>query len=70
MKAREVASILSQSLFYWNPFCNSYLDDACRRGDCVAILILLESFLQSKRMVFNMLLDLVAILILLESFLQ
>ena len=36
---------MSQSLFYWNPFCNK-LGIVNLNGDDVAILILLESFLQ------------------------
>ena len=39
----------SQSLFYWNPFCNKNWDGSRRWGLGVAILILLESFLQYKK---------------------
>ena len=37
---------VSQSLFYWNPFCNKRKENIRRRKQSVAILILLESFLQ------------------------
>ena len=36
----------SQSLFYWNPFCNLLNIMLNLRNNYVAILILLESFLQ------------------------
>ena len=39
---------MSQSLFYWNPFCNNNHGFHDVLGDIVAILILLESFLQYK----------------------
>ena len=37
---------LSQSLFYWNPFCNKLGNLIGLLTNDVAILILLESFLQ------------------------
>ena len=37
---------LSQSLFYWNPFCNRKIGNLNKLLFKVAILILLESFLQ------------------------
>ena len=37
---------MSQSLFYWNPFCNINGRIIALHGNYVAILILLESFLQ------------------------
>ena len=40
----------SQSLFYWNPFCNHNLYDYNALQNEVAILILLESFLQLEMM--------------------
>ena len=43
-------TIESQSLFYWNPFCNIIEDINKLQSLEVAILILLESFLQSKNM--------------------
>ena len=39
-------TIRSQSLFYWNPFCNGGGTTANAEPQIVAILILLESFLQ------------------------
>ena len=61
---------MSQSLFYWNPFCNknkwkySVTEYSCRNPYFIGIL-------SAIRMVFMLLdLDNVAILILLESFLQ
>ena len=61
---------MSQSLFYWNPFCNNKELIILSKDKEVAILILLESFLQYIN-IDNVDNDLkVAILILLESFLQ
>ena len=61
----------SQSLFYWNPFCNAKTAKSEGYISEVAILILLESFLQYDVPQDNQQnSDLVAILILLESFLQ
>ena len=37
---------VSQSLFYWNPFCNYTCAECDNKTIYVAILILLESFLQ------------------------
>ena len=60
----------SQSLFYWNPFCNDSPSDKGYRRNMIAILILLESFLQSINKDIIQRDISIAILILLESFLQ
>ena len=60
----------SQSLFYWNPFCNFNKIKKTATSAVVAILILLESFLQWHRRNLRWQIRLVTILILLESFLQ
>ena len=62
--------VQSQSLFYWNPFCNMETHHIIVCVISVAILILLESFLQYKKFCTIIRHDGVAILILLESFLQ
>ena len=39
---------MSQSLFYWNPFCNIPRTEEIEVEEVVAILILVESFLQCE----------------------
>ena len=48
VKFEEVSADESQSLFYWNPFCNIRSEGYKEGAVEVAILILLESFLQSE----------------------
>ena len=45
-KVKIILKKMSQSLFYWNPFCNNPTEQGVGTQIGVAILILLESFLQ------------------------